>query len=134
MAMGANGWGESKAVVRFAEAWIIGPTQQLINRRAVTISRPQVTEGIKHQAKGIDLAPTVLLDMRAVDFESVTVTGIHFDGAAVLCHQDGIIIVAMIGIDPAIEATPEGAGQTVHVLFESESAENAFLLVGVAIS
>src|SRR5882672_2832124 len=134
MAMGANPGGKSKAVVRFAEARIIGPAQQLINRRTVTIGGPEVTERIEHQPKGIYLAPTVLLDMGAVDFEPITVPGIHLDGAAILCHQGRVIVVSVVGIDPAVETTPEGARQTVDVLFESESAENPLLLVRVSIS
>src|SRR5438094_6201888 len=61
VAVGANIRPKTQSIVRFAETRIIGPAQQLINRRAVAISGPEIPQRIEHQPKGVDLAPTVLL-------------------------------------------------------------------------
>ena len=105
-----NIWRETEAIMGLAEARIIRAAQQLVDWRTMTIGRPQITERIKHQAEGIDLPPGELLDVRAVRPEAIGVPGVQVDPAAVLGDQGGVIVVAVIGVDPAVVATAEGAG------------------------
>src|SRR2546423_364122 len=70
VAVGANVRGKAQTVVRLAEAWVIRATQEQVNRRTVTVGRPQIPQRIKHQPEGIHLSPGVLFDTRAVDLET----------------------------------------------------------------
>src|SRR6266581_7517343 len=115
---------KSEAIVRLAKARIKRPAQQHIHRRTVAVRRPEIAQRIEHQPERIDLSPGVLLDMRAVDFKAVTVARIHFDAAAIAGGESRVIVVAVVGIKPAIEPAPERAGQPVGVFLEPESAKN----------
>src|SRR5436190_5261463 len=115
--------GEAKAVIGFAEARIIAAGQELINGRAVTIGRVKVAERVPTKAEGIDLAEGVLLDARAIEPKAVGVAGIHFDFRAVLAAHSGVVIEAMRGVNPTIEATAEGRVHAVRVTFPTEWAE-----------
>src|SRR5438552_1672386 len=102
--MSANVRRETKAVVRFAEAGIIRTAQKLIDRRAMTIGGPQIAEGIEHKPERIDLAPTVLLDVRTIEGEAIAIARVHGDRAAVARGECGVVVKSMIGIEPSVEA------------------------------
>src|SRR5438067_1920941 len=72
--------------------------------------------------------------MGAIDFEAITVAGIHLDAAAIAALEGGVVIVAVVGIQPAIEPAPERAGQTVRIFLEPEPAKDNLLLIGLAVA
>ena len=107
MAVRADIGGETETIVRLAETRIIRAAQEDVDRGTVTIGGPEVAQRIKHQPEGIDLAPGMLLDMGAVDLEPITIPRIHLDGAAIAGGEGGVVIVTMVGVEPAVETTPE---------------------------
>ncbi len=132
VAVSADIRGEAKPVVRFAEARIIRATQELIDRRAVTIRGPEIAERIEHQAERVDLPPAILLDARTIRPEPIAVARVHCDAAAVLCSQRRVVVVAMVGVNPAVVTPPEGARQTMNVAVETESAQDGIFPVRLA--
>src|SRR5437870_13494542 len=79
----ANVRGKSKAVVGLPKTGIIGSVQKHISGRAMAIRRPQIAQWIEHQPKRIDLAERVLLDVRSIRSEPVTIPRVDCDAAAV---------------------------------------------------
>ena len=61
---------EAQAVVRLAEAGIVGAAEQLVDRQRVAVGRVQVAQRIERQAERVDLPVREVLDVRAVRRES----------------------------------------------------------------
>ena len=64
---------EAQAVVRFAEAGVIGSLEKLIDRPAVAVARIEVAERIERKPERIDLAVRDIFDAAAVGLDAVGV-------------------------------------------------------------
>src|SRR5262245_24098834 len=95
---------EAEAIVRLAEAGIIRTAQQLIGRPAMAIRRVKVAERIEAQAEWIDLAPGVLLTVRAIWPHPIGVARLHANRSAIRSLDVGRVREAVMGIEPAVEA------------------------------
>ena len=114
---------EAEAVVGLAEARVIGPSQELIDRPAVAVARIKVAVRVERQAEGVDLAMRVIFDVRAVGLHPVDVAGLHDDRLLVRPLDLRLVAEPVAGVDPAVEAPAKGVGHAVGVL-------EAVLLVG----
>ena len=76
---------KSQAVVGLAEAGVISPSRELIERLAVAVARIQVVERVERQAERVDLSVGEILGMRAVGPHPVGVARVHADRLAGRC-------------------------------------------------
>src|SRR5207245_8432152 len=118
------------AVVGLPKTWIVGPVQKHISGRAVAIRGPQIAQWIEHQPKRIDLAERVLLDVRSIRSEPVTIPRVDCDAAAVESCYGRVIVVTVIGINKAVVTPPEIAGESVRVFLITKTCQQHFILVG----
>src|SRR5262249_50768205 len=71
----------------------------------------------------------ILINVGTVGLEAVTVSGIELNHAPVFRGDGAVIVITMIGIDPAIKPAPESAGESVRVLVKTEPAQQELLFI-----
>ncbi len=74
---------EAEAVVRLAEAGVVGAAEELVDGLRVAVGGEEVAQRIEREAEGVDLAVGEVLDARAVGPEAVDVARVHVDFVAV---------------------------------------------------
>ena len=76
---------EAEAVVRLAEARVVRPAEELVDRLGVAVARVEVAERVERQAERVDLAVREVLDVRAVGPDAVGVARLHRDRPSRRC-------------------------------------------------
>src|SRR5262249_3952870 len=108
--------------------------QELINWLAVAIGGVKVAKRVEAKSERIDLAPGVLLDARTIEANAVSVAGIHFHLVTVGAAHIRVVVVAVRGVEPAVEATTKRTVHTVRIPFPTERAVELLLFVRFAVA
>ena len=124
----------AEAVVRLAEARIPAAIEQLVDGRAVAIAGVEVAAGVPREAEGVHLPVGVLLDARAVEADAVGVAGVEVHVAAISRGDVGVVVVAVRGVEPSVEAAPERCLVAVRVAGVVEGAVEHRPFVGFAVA
>ena len=85
--------------------------------------------GIEAEPEGVHLAVGVLLDVAAVERETIGVAGIHPHLAAVARPHAAVVVVTVRGIEPAVEPASKRRLVAVRIAFPTEWPVKKLLLV-----
>ena len=78
---------KAKAVVRFAEAFVVTTMQDEADRFGVAIGGEEVAISVEGHAKRIHLAVTDVFDARAIKAHAEDIARLHVDGVPVLARH-----------------------------------------------
>ena len=124
---------EAETIVRLAEAGIVAAGEELKERFAVAVGGEQVPQRIEGEAEGIHLSVRVMLDARAVETHAVGVAGVEINLVSITSLDVGIVVVAVRGVEPSVEAPAEARLVAVCVARGVEGAVEDFALVRLPI-
>ena len=126
---------KTHAVVRLAEARVVGVANELIDRRAVAVGGVKVAVRIKAHAERVHLPEGKLLHARAVELHAVGVTGVHPDARAVGGIDGGVVVEPVCDVEPAVEPARERRLHAVRVALVAKRAVElgAFVRAAVAV-
>ena len=106
---------EAESVVRLAEAWVIRPAQEHVDRFAMTIGRIKIAQRVEAKPERIDLPMSELFDVRTVNPHSVDVPRVERNPLVVAPFDGRIIGKAVAGVNPAVETPGERVRHAVGV-------------------
>ena len=125
---------EAESVVGLAEARVMPAGEELVERRAVAVAGVEVAAWIEGEAEGVHLAVGVVLQFGTVEAEAVGVAGIQVDDGAVAVGDPRIVVEAVRGVDPAVEAAPERCLVAMGVAGMVEGAVERGAFVGFPVA
>ena len=126
---------KTHAVVRLAEARVVGVANELIDWRAVAVGGVKVTVRIKAHSERVHLPEGKLLHAGAVELHAVGVAGVHSDARAVGGIDGGVVVEPVCDVEPAVEPARERRLHAVRVTLVAKRAVElgAFVRAAVAV-
>ena len=99
----------------------------------MAVARKEVAPLVLGNAERVDLAVGVAFHVRTVGPHAIGVARAQADGGAIGRLDGGVVVEAVAGIDPAVEAPGKGVGHAVRVAL-AVLLVNFFFLVSLAVA
>ena len=125
---------EPETIVRSAKGLVVAILDKQGERFRMTIRAEKITETIKGEPEGVDLAIGKSLHSRTVEAHAKHIAGTQTNPVPVSPGDLGDVVEPVAGVEPAVETPGEGIAHAVGVALVTEWAVELLSQVGPAIT
>src|ERR1041385_2292333 len=120
----------------FTKMWIISAADKLIQRRAMTVGRINITESIEYKPERIDLAKRKLLHATSIYLETKRVARDQRNRITIRARKRRLVGETVTGVNPAIVAANKIAHHAMCILVAERTEHHSLafeLIVAIGI-